>query len=158
MASVPACVREVGKPEVESFEVVMVIRSRSHSREVEFRPSAPAVQRDRENDDGAGDDLLHPVRQAPLRAADLDDGHRAGAEHGADDRTAPAEKAAAADDDRGNHVQLEPDRDRRIADREARELQDAGDAGERRGGRVDRDLRPFDGHAAEPRRPLVRAD
>ena len=37
-----------------------------------------------------------------------------------------AEQAAAADDHGGDHVELEPDGDRRIADRQFRERQDAG--------------------------------
>ena len=48
--------------------------------------------------------------------------------------------------------------DRRIADRQARELQHAGDAGERGRQRVDEDLGRDDGDAAQPRGPLVRAD
>ena len=49
----------------------------------------------------------------------------------------PPEQAAAADDHRGDHVELEADRDGRIADRQLRELQQAGEAGERGRQRVD---------------------
>ena len=52
-------------------------------------------------------------------------------------RAAAAEQAAAADDHRGDHVELEADGDGRIADRQLRELQQTGDAGERRRERVD---------------------
>ena len=81
----------------------------------------------------AGDDLLHPVGQALLGAADLDDRHHRGAEQGAEHGAASAGQAAAADDHGGDHVELEAVGDGRIADRQPRELQHAGEAGERRG-------------------------
>ena len=49
----------------------------------------------------------------------------------------PPEQAAAADDHGGNDVELEADGDRRIADREPRELQHAGEPGEHGRQRVD---------------------
>ena len=71
----------------------------------------------------------------------------------------PPEQAAAADDDRGNHVELQADGDRRIADRQLRELQKAG---ERRRA-PPRSCRPRSWcasmrDAAQPRRALVRTD
>ena len=84
--------------------------------------------------------------------------HRRGAEDGAENRAAAAGQAAAADDDGGDDVELEPDGDRRIADRQPGELQHARDAGQGRGESVDRDLGPLDGHAAQAGRALVRSD
>src|SRR5947199_356879 len=78
-----------------------------------LRTLPPAVERDRGHDHTAGDDLLHPVREAALRAADLDHGHEDRAHQRAEDGAPAAEQAAAADDDRRDHVQLEPHRDRR---------------------------------------------
>ncbi len=76
-------------------------------------PSAllpPPIERHGQDDDRAGDDLLHPVGQAALCAADLDDRHRGGAENGSGDGASPARQAAAADDHRGDDVELEADR------------------------------------------------
>src|SRR4051812_927177 len=78
----------------------------------------PPVEADREYDDGAGDDLLHPVRKPLLRAPDLDDGHDRRARDRANDAALPAEQAAAADDHRGNYVELEAVGDGRISNRE----------------------------------------
>ena len=60
----------------------------------------------------AGDDLLHPVGQPLLRAADLDDRHDRRADDRAGDRAAAARQAAAADDHRRDDVELEADRRR----------------------------------------------
>ena len=59
------------------------------------------VERHGQHDDRARDDLLHPVRQASLRAANLDDGHGGGTEDGPGHGAAAAGEAAAADDDGG---------------------------------------------------------
>lgn len=76
------------------------------------------VKGDGENDDCPGYDLLNPVRQTPLRRAQLDDRHDRRAhkrsEHGA---SAP-EQAASADDDRRDHVEFEARRNRGIPDRQ----------------------------------------
>ncbi len=75
-----------------------------------------------------------------------------------DDRPAAAGEAPAADDHRGDDVELQTHGHRRIAHRELRELQHSGAAGQGRGRGVDRDLPPLYGHTAQARRPLVRAD
>src|SRR5437660_444490 len=67
----------------------------------------PSIEPDGEHDDRPGDDLLHPVRQSLLRAADLDDRHDRRARHRADDAALAAEEAAAADDHRRDDVELE---------------------------------------------------
>ena len=75
------------------------------------------------------------------------------------DRAPAAEQAAAADDHGRDDVELETDGDRRIADREPRELQHAGHA--RRAPPPACRPRPCVrsiAHAAQPRRPLVRSD
>ena len=77
----------------------------------------------------------------------------------AEHRAASARQAAAADDHRGNHVELEADRDRRIADRQLRELQQPGEARRARPTACRRCtcVRAI-AHAAQPRHPLVRSD
>ena len=67
-----------------------------------------------------------------LRAADLDHRHdRRAARTVPSTVPLPPSEAAAADDHRGDHVQLEADGDRRVADRQAsRTASTPGDAGE----------------------------
>ena len=74
------------------------------------------------------------------------------------DRALAAREAAAADDHRGDDVQLEAVGAGGIADGQAGELHQAGDAGEEAAQDVDRQLDPGDRDAAEARGLLVRAD
>ncbi len=87
-------------------------------------PLSPPIERDGEHDDGSGHDLLHPVRIAFLRAPDLNHGHRRRAQQCPDDRAASTGEAAAADDHRGDDVELETVGDRR--DRRRRVVRTAG--------------------------------
>ena len=103
-------------------------------------PVPEAIQRDGGDDDGAGDDLLHPVGPAHLRAARLDDLHGERADQAAEHGAFAAREAAAADHDGGDDVQLEADGAGRIADRQPRELHQAGDAREQAAQHVDRQL------------------
>ena len=74
-------------------------------------------------------------------------------------RAAAAEQAAAADDHGGDDVELEADGDRRIADRQLRELQHAGERRQaRRRAAYTAILVRAIAHAAQARRALVRAD
>src|SRR4029453_4549881 len=50
---------------------------------------SPVIEGYRHHNDDAGDDLLDPVRQAVLRAADLDHGHDGRPAHCADHGAAP---------------------------------------------------------------------
>jgi hypothetical protein len=66
-----------------------------------------------------------------------------------------AVQARAADDDRRDDVELEADGDRRVAEAQARELEEPGEPEEAAGEREDEDLEPDGRDAAEPRRGLV---
>src|SRR5215467_2404043 len=96
MASEPSNVREVGKR-----------RSRTSISRIVMPMLSPVIERHRQNNDDSCDDLLHPVRQASLRRAELNDSHDGGANKRSEYRASAAEKTASTDDDCGNHVQLE---------------------------------------------------
>src|SRR5688572_27706001 len=116
------------------------------------------IEGDGKYDDRARHDLLYPVLQTALRAADLDDRHDAGAGNRPDDSALAAGQAAAADDDSSNDAKLRADRNRGVADRQSRELHDARKPGERAGNRVDGNLGPFDAHAAQASCSLIRSN
>ena len=117
-----------------------------------------SVESDRDHDNDAGHDFLHPIGEADVRAARLDDGHERGADQRADDGSFAAEKRRAPDDGGRDHFELEADRVGRISDGQRGELHDAGEPRERGRQRVDADLHALDGDAAEARGALVRAD
>src|SRR5215510_633759 len=112
---------------------------------------SPMIESDSKNDDGSRNDLLHPVRQPPLRGTELNHGHDGGAKQCAEYRTPSAEQTASADDDCGNHVQLETGSNSWIADRQLRELHHSSKTGEAGADRVNRQFAGIDAHAAKPR-------
>src|SRR5262245_7345078 len=66
-------------------------------------PLPPPIQRNRGHDHDAGHDLLHPVGQPLLRAADLYHGHERGPHERPEGGALPAEEASPADDHRRDH-------------------------------------------------------
>src|SRR5262249_41069385 len=132
--------------------------SASHTFVARTSMSSPRVaragERDRDHDDDSGGDLPDPVGGAEMRASVLDGGHEERAHGRACDRALAARERAAADDDRGDDLELEAHRVGGISDRQGRELHDPREAGERRAERVHVDLHALDRHAAEARRLL----
>src|SRR6516225_11362991 len=100
-ASVPSWVRDVGNLRSRTSRPTIFISAwpraatspwlvSTRALPLTLYPAPPPIQRHREDNDHAGDDLLDPVRQALLRAADLDDGHDGRARNRADNTSPPA--------------------------------------------------------------------
>src|SRR5215475_15428448 len=106
MASDPSNVREVGKR-----------RSRTSRSPIVMAMLPPMIERHGKNDDDSRDDLLHPVRQSPLRCTELNNSHNGGADQRSEYGTSSAQKTSPADDDSGNHIEFEADGNRRVPDR-----------------------------------------
>src|SRR4051794_1666804 len=67
-----------------------------------------SIDGDGDDDDHAGDDLLHPVWPGKLSAAGSDGGHDGGADERAEGRAFTAGEASAADHDGGDDVEFQP--------------------------------------------------
>src|SRR4030095_9440698 len=114
-------VRDVGKR-----------RSRTSMSRMVVGILSPMIESHSKDDDDSGHDLLHPVRQPSLRRTELNHSRDAGPNQRSEYGTPSAEKAASADDNCGNHVQLETGGNSRIADRQLRELHHPGQRSETR--------------------------
>ena len=123
------------------------------------RARPPSIQRHREDDDRAGDDLLDPVGspccEQPIWMIVM----MAAPAMRPGDRPAAASQAAAADDHRGDHVELQAHGDRGIAHRQASRTASRRRArrARRRACRRRSCVRVI-AHAAQARRPLVGPD
>jgi hypothetical protein len=104
--------------------------------------AAEAVEEYGDDDHEADDDFLEVVGPAHLLRAVAQDGHDEGAYDGAEDRAGAAVQARAADDDRGDDVELEPDGDGRVPEAQPRELEDPREAEEAARKDEDEDLEP----------------
>ena len=119
---------------------------------------APSIDRDRGDDDHARHDFLNPVRKPHLGSARADNRHDEGADERAGDGSLSPRQASTSDDNRSNHIELEPYRNGGVPNREARELKNTREACERARQSVDSDLDPLDMNTAKSRCLLVRAD
>ena len=93
-----------------------------------------------------------------MRTTRANDGHDQRADHAAEHRAFAAREASAADDHGCDHVEFKPDRDRGIADCEARKLEETCQARGRAGKGIDEHLEGFHANTAQPRRVLIRAN
>ena len=118
----------------------------------------PAVDRDRDHDDHADQDLLHVARPAHLLAAVPEEGHHERPHHRAHDRALAAAQAAAPDHHGGDHVELGAGGHGRVALAKPRHLHHAREAEEQAGHAVDRELEPRGIDAAGARGGLARAE
>ena len=121
------------------------------------RTFAHCVDRDRREDDRALDGAL-PVRvDAEERQRRADRAEQDDAEQRAGERAAPAADRGAADDDRRNHLHLEPEAGVAGNLVEADRVEHRREAGQRAGGGEHRPLDARGVEAGQPRRVGVRA-
>ena len=133
-------------------------RTIARSRAVPFSAATPGVDRDRGDDDRAGDQTLGGLLRAGLRETGREHGDDQHAEQRSDRAALPAQEARAADDDGGNRLQLEAAAGVGIGRREARRVQHRGERREHAGDGERRDANGPRIDARRPRRARVVAD
>src|SRR4051812_2666438 len=120
-------------------------------------PAADVIEEYGGDDDTAGHNFLHPIREAQLRATVGNHAHDHGAHERSHDAALTARQTRSANDDGCDDVEFETDSGGRIATGEIAELQDGREAGKRRAQRVNEQLHALNGNTAESRREFTRA-
>src|SRR6185369_7610707 len=118
-------------------------------------PGAPAIDRHRNHDDRADDDLLDVVGPTDLLAAVTQKRHDQSADHRPRYAAFAAAQTTAADHYRRDDVQLRTRRDRRIALAQTRHLHHTRETEEQTRERVDPHFQAIGRDAARARRGFI---
>src|SRR6266550_7370727 len=121
-------------------------------------PAKPLIHQDREQDDQSLHDLLIERRHVQEIEAVVQDADEERPQEGPADAALPAHQGGAAQDDRGDRVELVPEPGGGLRRIQPRGQDDRGDGREQAAQRVDQDRHPAHVHPGQARRLRVPSD